>query len=114
MDPGLRRGDERYLKPDHSPFDPRGRFVYASNPGHDSVGVFSVDASTGVLSPVSWEPTRGATPRFIGLDPSGVRLFAANQRGDSIVEFECNQATGALAPTGQTVATGTRVCVVLR
>ena len=50
---------------------PSGRFVYVSNRGHDSIGIFRVDESTGLLSPVAWEPTKGATPRFIGLDPSG-------------------------------------------
>jgi len=93
---------------------PSGRFVYGSNRGHDGVGVFRVDESSGCLSPIGWEPTRGATPRFIGLDPAGGRLFAANQRGDSSVEFEVNQATGALRATGQAVATGTPACVALR
>jgi len=93
---------------------PSGRFVYGSNRGHDSIGVFRIDESSGLLSTIGWEPTRGATPRFISLDPAGARLFAANQRGDSIVEFEADEATGALRATGQIVATGTPVCVVLR
>ena len=71
---------------------PSGRFVYVSNRGHDSIGIFRVDESTGLLSPVAWEPTKGATPRFIGLDPTGARLYAANQRGDTIVEFDVEEA----------------------
>ena len=91
-----------------------GRFVYVSNRGHDSVGIFRVDASTGLLSPVAWEPTKGATPRFIGLDPSGARLYAANQRGDTVVEFDVDEASGALKATGRIVVAGTPVCVVWR
>ena len=93
---------------------PSGRYVYVSNRGHDSIGVFRVDESTGLLSPVAWESTTGPTPRFIGLDPAGTRLFAANQRGDTIVEFDVDQTTGAIKATGRIVLTGTPVCVVLR
>ena len=88
--------------------------MYVSNRGHDSVGIFRVDASTGLLSPVAWEPTTGATPRFIGLDPSGTRLYAANQRGDTVVEFDVDEASGALKATGRIVVAGTPVCVVWR
>jgi 6-phosphogluconolactonase (cycloisomerase 2 family) len=93
---------------------PSGRFVYASNRGHDSIGIFHVDETTGLLSPVAWEPTKGATPRFIGLDPSGARLYAANQRGDTIVEFDVNGTSGILKATGRIVVAGTPVCVAWR
>jgi 6-phosphogluconolactonase (cycloisomerase 2 family) len=93
---------------------PSGRFVYVSNRGHDSIGIFRVDESSGLLSPVGWEPTKGPTPRFIGLDPTGRRLYAANQRGDTIVEFDVDEATGTLRATGRIVVAGTPVCVVWR
>jgi 6-phosphogluconolactonase len=93
---------------------PSGRFVYASNRGHDSVAIFRVDESNGMLSPVGWEPTHGSTPRFIGLTPAGTRLFAANQRSDSIVEFRVDPATGTLSATGQVVKVNTPVCIVFR
>jgi 6-phosphogluconolactonase (cycloisomerase 2 family) len=93
---------------------PSGRFVYVSNRGHDSVGIFRIDESNGLLAPVGWEPTRGPTPRFIGLDPTGARLYAANQRGDAIVEFSVNAASGLLTATGRIVVAGTPVCVVWR
>ena len=93
---------------------PSGRFVYVSNRGHDSIGIFRVDESSGLLSPVAWEPTTGPTPRFIGLDPTGARLYAANQRGDTIVEFDVDEAGGVLKATGRIVVAGTPVCVVWR
>ena len=93
---------------------PSGRFVYASNRGHDSVGIFRVDEPTGMLSPVGWELTRGSTPRFVGLNPAGTRLFAANQRSDTIVEFAVDQVAGTLSPTGQVIAANTPVCIVFR
>jgi 6-phosphogluconolactonase len=91
---------------------PSGRFVYASNRGHESIAIFRVDETTGMLTSVGWALSQGTTPRFIGLDPSGSRLFAANQRSDTIVEFAVNRTTGALAATGQVVRASTPVCVV--
>lgn len=93
---------------------PSGRFVYASNRGHNSVAIFRVDESTGMLSSAGWELTTGSTPRFIGLNPAGTRLVAANQRSDTIVEFAVDEATGALRATGQVIAANTPVCVVWR
>jgi 6-phosphogluconolactonase (cycloisomerase 2 family) len=93
---------------------PSGRFVYVSNRGHDSVGIFRVDEPTGLLFPVAWEPTKGATPRFIGLDPTGERLYAANQNGDTIVEFDVDKTAGTLKATGRIVVAGTPVCVAWR
>ena len=85
---------------------PSGRFVYGSNRGHDSVAIFSVEETTGVLAPVGWEPTQGKTPRFIGLDPSGTFLYAANQDSDTIVVFRVDGATGRLKATGRVVTVG--------
>jgi 6-phosphogluconolactonase (cycloisomerase 2 family) len=48
---------------------PRGRFVYCSNRGHDSISIFSTGPNTGLLSSIGWEPSRGRVPRFIGFDP---------------------------------------------
>jgi len=93
---------------------PSGRFVYASNRGHDSVAAFAVDPSTGTLSPVAWQPTQGKTPRFIGLDPAGATLYAANQDSDSIVAFRVDARSGALTPAGQVIAVGSPSTVVFR
>ena len=55
-----------------------GRFVYASNRGHDSLAIFAIDDAVGTLSPVDWEPTQGKMPRFFAIEPSGAVLYAAN------------------------------------
>jgi 6-phosphogluconolactonase len=93
---------------------PSGRFVYVSNRGHDSIGIFRVDEANGFLTSVGWELSQGSTPRFIGLNPAGTRLFAANQRSDTIVEFEVDQKTGAIKATGQVIKVNTPVCIVFR
>jgi len=93
---------------------PSGRFVYASNRGHDSVVIFTVDPAAGTLSPVGWEPTQGNNPRFIALDPAGAALYAANQDSDTIVAFRVDQQSGTLTPTGQVVAVGSPSTIVFR
>ena len=92
--------------------DPLGRFVYASNRGHDSIAIFAINRDNGTLTPAGWEPTQGATPRFFGLDPAGAFLYAANQGGDTIVAFRVDQETGGLTPTGEVVQTGSPSCIV--
>ncbi|MBL8642773.1 MAG: lactonase family protein [Rhodospirillaceae bacterium] len=93
---------------------PDGRFVYASNRGFDSIGVYAIDAKTGRVTPVGWQPSGGKTPRFFALDPAGNFLFAANEDSDAIVSFAIDKQRGLLKPTGETVATGSPVCIVFK
>jgi 6-phosphogluconolactonase len=88
-----------------------GRFVYASNRGHNSIAIFAVEES-GVLSHARWESTLGRTPRFIGFDPSESFLYAANQGSNTIVAFRVDQSSGALSPTGYVVEVGAPTCIV--
>ena len=80
---------------------PSGKFVYASNRGHDSIAVFSIDAATGSLTLVEHEPTRGRTPRDFDVDPAGRFLVVANQGTDDLSVFAID-ATG-LTPVGSVV-----------
>ena len=91
---------------------PDGRSVYCSNRGHDSVAIYSADATSGLLTPVGWQPTEGGSPRFVGLDPAGRFLYAANENGDSIVTFAVDAQSGKLTPTGQVIKTGSPVTIV--
>jgi len=90
---------------------PNGRFVYASNRGHDSIAVFAVDAKTGKLKLVEDVPTQGKTPRNFQIDPTGTRLFVANQESGSIVAFAINPKTGHLTPAGEPLKVPNPVCI---
>jgi 6-phosphogluconolactonase len=90
---------------------PSGKFLFASNRGHDSIAVFGIDEKTGRLTYVENEPTGGKTPRGFGIDPTGTFLLAANQGSDSVVVLRIDQATGALTPAGHTITIGAPVCV---
>jgi 6-phosphogluconolactonase len=90
---------------------PGGRFLYASNRGHDTLGVFVIDENEGTLELLEHVSTGGKTPRGFGIDPTGTHLLAANQDSDDIVVFRIDPGTGRLTPTGQRVAVGSPVAV---
>lgn len=87
----------------HIELSPDGRFVYASNRGHDSIAVFSVNEQSGALQLLEHEPT-GNTPRDFEVDPNGELLIAANQ-DDSTLSVYRIEATGQLMPLGSPVPT---------
>jgi len=93
---------------------PSGRFVYGSNRGHDSIAVFAIDQTSGLLTAAGWEPTQGRTPRFFTLDPTGTHLYAANQASDTVVIFRIDQATGKLAATGEKINVKTPTTIAFR
>jgi 6-phosphogluconolactonase len=82
---------------------PDGKYVYASNRGHESIAVFAVDEVMGTLTPVADVPTGGKEPRHFAIDPSGKFLLTENQFSNNIVVFKVDPATGGLTPTGQVV-----------
>jgi 6-phosphogluconolactonase len=90
---------------------PSGRFLYGSNRGHDSIAMFAIDAKTGKLSLLGWQPTLGKEPRHFALDPTGKWMIVANQNSDSLVVFRIDEQTGRLVPTDQKVMVPSPVCV---
>jgi 6-phosphogluconolactonase len=88
-----------------------GKFVYAANRLHDSIAWFSV-GSSGTLTWLGEEWTRGDYPRSFTIDPTGNFLFSCNQRGDAVATFRVNRQTGALIFTGQYTHVGTPAIVV--
>ena len=82
-----------------------GKFVYAGNRLHDSIGIFSV-GSNGDLTFVGEEWTRGNYPRSFSFDPTGRFLYCGNQRADNITVFAVNRVTGGLNFTGRYAPVG--------
>jgi len=81
---------------------PSGKFLYASNRGHNSIVIYSVDESTGQLTLVGHESTKGKFPRNFAIDPSGHYLLVANQDTNGIFLFKINQETGELEVVDKT------------
>jgi 6-phosphogluconolactonase len=93
---------------------PSGRFLYASNRGHNSIVGYRIDPSTGSLSLIGFATQGVNFPRNFAIDPSGRWLYVANQKSDTIVQFEINPETGELTPTGQVTPSITPVAIVFR
>jgi len=91
-------------------FSPDGKFLYASNRGHDSLVIYAVDVKTGKLKLVGFEPTRGGHPRNFCMDKKGEFVFVANRDNDNVVVFKRDQGTGKLTYTAETKVP-TVVCV---
>ncbi len=81
--------------------DRAGKFLYVSNRGHDSIGVFAIDHAKGTLSLVEHVPTGGKNPRSMTFDPTGNYLLAGNGTSNNLVAFKVDSRTGRLTSTGQ-------------
>ena len=90
---------------------PSGKFLYASNRGHDSIAVFSIDPAKGTLTPVEYVPTQGKAPRYFAIDPTGSRLLVANQNSGTIVIFQIDSTSGRLTSSGQVLQIASPVCL---
>lgn len=91
--------------------DASGKFLYGSNRGHDSIAIYAIDVSSGQLSLIGHESTRGSQPRNFGIDPTGAWLLAANHQSDTIFTFAVGPEAGTLSSTGDVVKLPAPVCV---
>lgn len=82
---------------------PNGKFLYASNRGHDSLAVFAIDQKTGRLTPLERVPSGGKTPRNFAFDPTGRWILCTNHGSDNAVVFRVDANTGRLTQVGQPV-----------
>lgn len=92
--------------------DAKGKFLYVSNRGDDSIAVFDVNQRDGKLAFVERVPTGGKTPRHFTLDPTGRWLFAENQDSGTINLFSVDAASGRLTATSHSLNVTSPVCVV--
>jgi 6-phosphogluconolactonase len=93
---------------------PTGKFLYASNRGHDSIAMYAVDGPTGRLTFLGTEPIRGKTPRNFVVDPTGRFLLAAGQNSHTITVFAIDEETGRLSFTGESLDVPSPVCIRFR
>jgi 6-phosphogluconolactonase len=82
-----------------------GRFLYAGNRLHDSVGCFAIGRD-GRLTWMDDVWTRGDYPRSMTIDPSTRFMYVCNQRADHVTTFRIDESTGRLTFTGQYTPVG--------
>lgn len=88
-----------------------GKFVYASNRGHNSIAIFEVNNLNGTLKLIGHESTKGNGPRNFSLSPNEDLLLVANQLTNNIVSFKRNKNTGLLKFKHQ-IDAPTPVCIL--
>jgi 6-phosphogluconolactonase len=77
-------------------FHPKKPLLYAVNEGQASVSAFAINDSTGKLTFLNSQPTRGDAPCHLAVDPTGKNVLAANYTGGSCICFPI-EADGKLA-----------------
>ncbi|HIT33341.1 MAG TPA: lactonase family protein [Candidatus Faecousia intestinigallinarum] len=65
---------------------PNGKYLYASNRGHDSICCFSLSPD-GCMKFLHCTPCGGKTPRNFAIDPRGEYMLVGNQDSDTISIF---------------------------
>ena len=84
---------------------PSKPFAYVANAGSDNLSAYSVNATTGVLTPITNpdplapDPnffSAGTTPQQVTIDPSGKFALVANSGSDDVSVYEIDQSTGEL------------------
>jgi len=89
---------------------PDGRFLYASNRGHDSITLFKV-LRDGTLKRLGWISSGGSNPRNFCISPDGSYLVAANQNSNAVVFFPRISETGWTGEPVCKIAVPKPVCV---
>ena len=87
-----------------------GTHVYVSNRGHDSVAVYTFDA-TGRLHLESIRPVGGRTPRSFGLAPGGRHMVVANRQTDDLVVLPLLRSGSEIGPPASRVEVPQASCV---
>jgi 6-phosphogluconolactonase len=77
---------------------PNGKFVYASNRGHNSIAGYRVDAGSGKLEVVEQTATE-KIPRAFNIDPTGKFMVVAGQDSGKIAVFMIDNQSGKLIQT---------------
>jgi 6-phosphogluconolactonase len=93
---------------------PDGKFLYASNRGHNSIVAYSIDQKTGGLTLIDFYPTLGKAPRNFTLDPSGKFVLIANQDSDSVQIYKRDERSGKLKYHSKGADVSMPVCLLFR
>lgn len=88
----------------HLAFNAAGDRVYVTNRGHDSIALFALDPTTGLV-PLGETAAGGASPRFFLLLEDQHTMLVANEEGNSISVFDVRE-DGALEQCGEVAVEG--------
>ncbi len=86
--------EESYCADIHISSD--GKFLYASNRGHNSIAIFSINSEDGSLQAIAHQSTKGNWPRNFALSPDENYMLVANQHSNNLVSLKRDKNTGLL------------------
>lgn len=89
-----------------------GRFVYASNRGHNSLAVFEVFEDGASIDLIQLISTEGDHPRDFDLDPTEQFVICANQNTDNITLYERDMDNGTLTMVQKDFYAPECVCIL--
>lgn len=92
--------------------DARGRYLYCSNRGADTITVFRI-AADGSLDPVQHARSLGKTPRHFAIDASGNWMLVANQDSNHVTVFHRDADSGELSPAGHQIEIASPACIAM-
>ena len=90
-----------------------GRFLYSCTRGVDTIEVWTIDETTGLLTLLQRVSCGGKVPRYIAFDPSRRWLVCCNQGAEgNVTVFSHDAATGRLGVKPKTFASPTPMFVM--
>jgi YVTN family beta-propeller protein len=89
-----------------------GKFVYVVNAGSDDISMYTVDSTTGILTPIGSPVTAQSGPVSVAVHPSGKFAYVATESCPGVLnscfgQYTINTTTGALSLTEQKSAGST-------
>jgi 6-phosphogluconolactonase len=90
---------------------PNGKYLYASNCGHNSVVLFAIDPAKGTLTYIEDQSTYGTMPIHFGMDTPGKHLAVANRQSGGILILRAPES-GRVKPGGNVVKMPSAACAV--
>jgi 6-phosphogluconolactonase len=88
-----------------------GKFLYASNRGHDSIVIYEVNPENGTLKTIGFQSVLGKHPRNFSLSPNEDYLLVANRDTNNIVSFKRDSETGKLTFVDE-ISAPSPVCIL--
>lgn len=91
---------------------PNGRFLYASNRGHQSIAAFAIHEETGGLIELGQTVADVKTPRHFTIAPGGAFLIVAGQDSDNLQVLAIDPQSGKLSKTEHSLAVPSPICLL--
>jgi 6-phosphogluconolactonase (cycloisomerase 2 family) len=75
---------------------PSGKFAYVTNFGSNEITIFSINATTGALTPLTPRVATDDGPTSVTVDRQGRFAYVTNTTAGSVLVFAIDAATGSL------------------